>query len=266
MGMLGLVLVVLVVGSALLAPWIAPYPPTKIMVMDKLQGPSWDHLLGTDQLGRDLLSRVLYGGRVALWIAFASTVLSLAGGLVLGMLAAFGPRWLDSILVLLFDALRSFPTIMFGLAAITLLGPSIGTLMLIIIVFTTPAYARVVRTQALSLRSAEFIEAERSMGIGFGRMLLIHVLPNVISPLLIIGSMDLPAVIAFEAGLSFIGLGVRPPASSWGSILNDGYGFIRESNWMIIAPGVPLVAATLGFTFLGEAMRDFLDPRLRKVR
>jgi peptide/nickel transport system permease protein len=236
------------------------------MVVDKLQGPSWGHLLGTDQLGRDLLSRVLYGGRVALWIAFASTALSLAGGLAFGILAAFGPRWLDSILVLLFDALRSFPTIMFGLAAVTLLGPSIGTLMLIIIVFTTPAYARVTRTQALSLRSAEFIEAERSLGIGIGRMLLVHVVPNVIGPLLIIASMDLPAVIAFEAGLSFIGLGVRPPASSWGSILNDGYGFIRESSWMIIAPGVPLVAATLGFTFFGEALRDFLDPRLRKTR
>ena len=182
----------------------------------------------------------------------------------MGMLAAFGPRWLDALMILLFDALRSFPTIMFGLAAVTILGPSIGTLMLIIILFTTPAYARIARNQALSLRDAEFTEAERSLGISFRRMIAVHVLPNVIGPLVIIASMDLPAVIAFEAGLSFIGLGVRPPASSWGSILNDGYGFIRDSDWMILSPGIPLIAATLGFTFLGEVLRDFLDPRLRK--
>ena len=159
--------------------------------------------------------------------------------------------------------MRSFPTVLFALAVVTLTGPSLWTIVLIVIVTTTPVYGRVVRTQTLALKGQEFILAERAMGAGPVRVLLVHVLPNLIGPLLILASMEIPVVITIESGLSFLGLGVRPPTPSWGSILNDGYGFIRDTPWPVIAAGAPIVLTTLGFTFLGEALRDVVDPRLR---
>ena len=235
-----------------------------INVRDRLQGPSLDHLLGTDQLGRDTFSRIVMGGRVALQVALISIGAALSIGLVLGMLAGFGPRWLDSLLILLFDTVRSFPTVMFALAVVALVGPSIETVILVIVVTSIPVYGRVVRTQTLSLKNNEFILAERAMGASLVRILGIHMLPNVVGPLLILASMDIPGVIALEAGLSFLGMGVKPPTPSWGSILNDGYSLIRNTPWLIISGGLPLIIVTLGFTFLGETLRDVFDPKLRK--
>jgi peptide/nickel transport system permease protein len=257
-------LVALFVLSAALAPVIAPYDPNALDVPARLQGPSSAHLLGTDNLGRDVFSRVLYGGRIALGVALSAIGLSLVVGTLLGLIAGYGPRWLDNLLLLLFDSVRAFPVIMFALAVITVLGPSLQTVILVVVVTTIPAYARIVRTQTLSLRHTEFILAERSLGAGAPRVLLVHVLPNVIGPLLILASMEIPVVITIEAGLSFLGLGVRPPTPSWGNILNDGYAFIRNTPWLVIAAGLPLVLTTLGFTFLGETLRDAFDPRLRR--
>jgi peptide/nickel transport system permease protein len=264
LGALGAVLVALFVLSAALAPMIAPYDPNALDVPARLQGPSLAHLLGTDNLGRDVLSRVLYGGRIALGVALSAVGLSLIAGTLLGLIAGYGPRWLDNLLLLLFDSVRAFPVIMFALAVITVIGPSLQTVILVVVVTTIPAYARIVRTQTLSLRHTEFILAERSLGAGAPRVLLVHILPNVIGPLLILASMEIPVVITVEAGLSFLGLGVRPPTPSWGNILNDGYAFIRNTPWLVIAAGIPLVLSTLGFTFLGETLRDVFDPRLRR--
>jgi len=264
LGMLGLVLVVLIVLAAVFADVLTSYAPAAIDVKARLGEPTLAHLLGTDQLGRDVFSRVLYGGRIALEVAFLCLGVSLVVGMALGMLAGYGPRWLDNTLILAFDALRSFPTIMLALAVVTLVGPSLETIMAIIIVIQIPGYARITRTSTLSLKTNEFILAERSLGAGMGRVLAVHVLPNVIGPLLILVSMDVPVVVTIEAGLSFLGLGVRPPTPSWGSILNDGYAFIRNTPWLVVAGGVPLVLTTLGFTFLGEALRDIFDPKLRR--
>ena len=264
LGALGATLVVLFVLSAALAPLIAPYDPNALDVPARLQGPSLAHLLGTDNLGRDVLSRVLYGGRIALGVALTAVGLSLALGILLGLIAGYGPRWLDNVLLLLFNSVRAFPVIMFALAVITVVGPSLQTVILVVVVTTIPAYARIVRTQTLSLRHTEFILAERALGAGAPRVLLVHILPNVIGPLLILASMEIPVVITVEAGLSFLGLGVRPPTPSWGNILNDGYAFIRNTPWLVIAAGIPLVLSTLGFTFLGETLRDVFDPRLRR--
>jgi peptide/nickel transport system permease protein len=263
LALLGIALVAAIVLAALLAPLIAPYDPNKISIPTRFAPPSAAHWLGTDQLGRDVLSRVLVGSRVALWVALSSIGLSLAIGILLGLLAGYGPRWLDSLLVLAFDSVRSFPTVMFALALVTILGPSVGTIILIVVIFQVPSYGRLVRAQTLSLKNAEFIVAERSLGAEQGRILAVHLLPNVIGPLLILASMDIPSVIALEAGLSFLGLGVRPPNASWGTILNDGYAFIRTTPWIVIAGGVPVALSTLGFTFLGEGLRDTFDPRLR---
>lgn len=264
MGMMGLILVVIVVASAIFAPWIAPYDPNAIMVGPRLSGPSAAHWLGTDHIGRDLFSRVVSGGRIAMLVALVTLTAAMSFGLLLGLLAGFGPKWLDNILLLIFDAIRSFPVIVFGLAVITLIGPSLYTVILVVAITSVPIYARIVRTQTQALRTAEFILAERAMGASTFRILGVHILPNVLGPLLILASMDVPLVIAVEAGLSFLGMGVRPPAPSWGTILNDGYNFIRNSPWPVIGGSLPIVLVTLGFTFLGEALRDIFDPKLRR--
>ncbi|MER9793287.1 ABC transporter permease [Mesorhizobium sp. M0213] len=264
LGMLGVVLVILIAASAIFAPLIITHDPIRIMVGPRLAAPSLDFLLGTDQLGRDTFSRTIMGGRIPLLVAFASLGSALAIGVVLGLTAAFGPRWLDNLLLLFFDTIRSFPGIIFALAIIALLGPSLASIIFVIAITSVPIYARVVRTQAQALCSSEYIAAERSMGAGTTRILGVHVLPNVIGPLLILVSMDVPAVIAWEAGLSFLGMGVRPPTPDWGAILNDGYSYINQTPWLVIASGIPIVLATLGFTFLGEALRDMFDPKLRK--
>ena len=264
LGLCGLILVALMVLSAVLASWVIPYDPTALDILHRLEPPSMAHLMGTDQLGRDVFSRVIMGGRIALKVALVSISLALSCGLVLGLIAGYGPPWVDRLMILFFDTIRSFPTIIFALAVVTLIGPSMETVILVVIITTIPVYGRIVRAQAQSMKNNEFILAERSMGAGMPRILAVHMLPNIIGPLLIIASMDIPAVVTIEAGLSFLGVGVRPPTPSWGSILNDGYSFIRNTPWLIISGGIPLILTTLGFTFLGESLRDIFDPKLRK--
>lgn len=265
MGAFGVALVVFMVFGAVFADILATAEPSDISPRDRFQGPSITHLLGTDHLGRDLFSRVLHGGRIALSVALFSIAASLVIGVILGLIAGYGPRWLDNSMILVFDALKSFPTVMLALALVTLFGPSLTAVIVVVILVNVPGYARIIRTQTLALKSAQFVSAAQSMGAGTARILRAHILPNVIGPLLILASMDIPVVIAIEAGMSFLGLGVRPPTPSWGAILNDGFAAIRDTPWIAIAGGLPIIVTTLGFTFLGETLRDVFDPRL-KVR
>jgi peptide/nickel transport system permease protein len=266
LGGLALGLVGLLLAAAILAPWLSTHDIAAIDLGTRFEGPSASHWLGTDQLGRDTYSRVLFGGRISMVVALSATGAAIASGLVLGLLAGLGPRWLQAPLVLGFDTVSAIPTLLLALATITLFGPSTRMVVLLVAISYTPSYGRMVRTQASALRSAEFLQAERAMGVGWLRLLFVHGLPNVIGPLLIVASMDVPVVIAIEAGLSFLGLGVQPPTPSAGSILNDGYLFLRNTPWLALAGATPLVVATLGFTFLGEAVRDALDPRLGRGR
>lgn len=265
-GLLGLVLVIIVLGAAIFADVVAPYDPAKIDIINKLQGPSAAHWLGTDQLGRDTLSRIIYGARVAMGIAVFSIGIGAFIGLILGILAGYGPRWLDALLIFFFDSLNAIPLILFALTVIVILGPGTSTLIFVIAVISIPVYGRLVRAQTLSLRRSEFILAEQAMGASLPRIVGIHLLPNVLGPLVILVSMDIPSVVALEAALSYLGLGVKPPTPSWGTILNDGYTSLRSNPALVIAAGIPLVIATLGFTFLGEALRDALDPKLKTRR
>lgn len=264
LGIFSCIVVVLFFVVGLTADFITPYDPVKIDVRNKLAGPSWDHWLGTDQLGRDVFSRLIVGTKVALYLAITSVSVALVIGIILGMLAAFTTPWIDWALLLVFDTVRSFPGIMFALTVVALFGPSVNSIVVIVVISTFPSYARLVRTQVMSLRNAEFIEAQRAMGASLPRILRLHILPNVIGPVLIVASMDVPLVIGIEAGLSFLGLGVRPPTPSWGTILNDGFSFIRNTSWIVFAGGVPLILTTIAFTSLGERLRDILDPKLRK--
>jgi peptide/nickel transport system permease protein len=265
LGVLGLTIVLAIVVVGILAPWITPFDPLKLNIPDKFQSPNAIHWMGTDQLGRDVFSRIIVGTRIALVVGVTTIGIALILGMVLGLIAGYGPRWLDSFLVLIFDSFYSFPTVILALLVAVLLGPSLTTLMMVIIVIQTPGYARLTRTATLARKNAEFIDAIRSLGASPLRIVGVHVLPNVIGPLFIIASMDIPAVIALEAGLTLLGMGIPPPAPSWGRTILDGYQLIREAPWIVLCGGIPLILVTLGFTFLGEALRDMLDPKLRRV-
>ena len=262
LGAMGLILVASFLAMAIAAPLIAPYDPVALNVVDKFQPPSLAHWAGTDQLGRDLLSRMIYGARTALGISVTSVGIAGALGLLLGLIAGYGPRWVDAALVLAFDSMSSLPMIMFALAVITVLGPGTLTLILVVVLVSIPGYGRMIRAQTLTLTGSDFILAERAMGASGTRIVLRHLLPNVVGPLVILLSMDIPVIIMLEAGLSYLNLGVRPPTPSWGNILYDGYTSLRSAPFMVIVAGVPLILSTLGFTFLGEGLRDALDPRM----
>lgn len=264
MGIIGIVLVSVLVFSACFANLLAPYEPAQINVPERLLPPSFDHLLGTDQLGRDVFSRALYGGRIALIVAFVATFVALFVGVVLGLVAGYGPRWLDNIIVLIFDTVRAYPMIILALALGPIFGAGLYTVIGLITATSIPYYGRIVRTSVISAIQSEYVEALHSMGASSPRILFRHLLPNIIGPVLIIASMDIPTVITAEAGLSFLGVGVRPPDTSWGLILDDGYKLIRQTPWLAVAGAVPLIMATLGFTFLGEALRDAFDPKITK--
>jgi peptide/nickel transport system permease protein len=265
MGAVGLILVLIVVFCGIFGPWITPFDPLKINVPDKFQAPSLTHLMGTDNLGRDVFSRVIAGSRIALTIGISTIAIALVLGLILGLVAGYGPRWLDNLLMLTFDSIYSFPTVVLGLTVVTLLGASVTTLVLVVIVIQTPAYARLTRTATLTIKNSEYIQAIESLGASKLRIIFLHILPNVVGPLLIVASMDIPSVVALEAGLTYLGMGIPPPAPSWGRILQEGYSLIRVAPWIVVAGGIPLIITTLGFTFLGESLRDNLDPKLRRM-
>jgi peptide/nickel transport system permease protein len=262
-GRLGLVLVVLVVIAALLAPLIAPHDPNQIAVMNRFSGPTLQNPLGTDQLGRDIFSRLLFGTRIALGVSILSILIAFVAGLLLGIAAAYLPPRLERVILIIFDIISSFPSLVLALAVVALLGPGLWKIILIVSVTLVPHFGRVARAQTLALKNSPFLEAERVLGAGPARLVLVHIIPNVSGPLVVLASMDIPVVIAIEAGLSFLGVGVPPPSPSWGTLLNDGYAYLDQSIWMAVFAGLALTIATLGFTLFGEALRDAVDPKLR---
>jgi peptide/nickel transport system permease protein len=266
LGTIGFVIVLMFIISVVFAPLIAPYDYARQDIPNRMEGPSAQYLLGTDNLGRDLFSRLVYGSRIAFETALPSVGIALTVGMLLGLIAGYVGGWLDNLIVVIMDTLQAFPSIMLSLAILALLGPSLINVIIVIGLTWMPNYARVIRAQTLSIREKTYVESERSLGATDRSILLSHILPNVIAPPLILAAMDLPWVITFEAGLSFLGLGVRPPTPSWGSILSEGFDHIFETPWPILWSGVTLAVTTLGFTLFGEALRDVLDPRLSGTR
>ncbi|AUX78528.1 ABC transporter permease [Sinorhizobium fredii] len=263
-GAFALFAVTMICLVAIAAPLIAPYGPNAIAPAKRLMDPSFQHLLGTDHLGRDILSRLIYGSRVALGVALSVIAISLIAGVALGIAAALSPRAVDFSIVGIFDIVTSFPSIILALALVAVLGPGLGNVVLLVSIVFIPHFGRVARAQTIALRNSPFIEAEKVLGAERWRVILHHVTPNIIGPIFVLACMDIPVVITIEAGLSFLGLGVRPPLASWGSLLNDGYTYLEQSIWLATFSGLALILATLGFALLGEAMRDTLDPKLRK--
>lgn len=265
-GAFGLAVVGMLVLAALIPGVLAPYGPDEQDIPSRLQAPSLEHLLGTDQIGRDLLSRVIYSCRIELGIAVPAVLGALIAGLVLGVLAGYVGGWLDNALIVVMDALQAFPAVILALVLLSLLGSSLVNVIIVIAVAFTPNYARVSRALVLALKQNQFVEAERSLGASPARVVLVHVVPNILAPLFILLAMDMPSAITTEAGLSFLGIGVQPPTPSWGVMLADGFARVQDSPWGVIAPGLALMITTLGFTLLGETLRDVFDPRLSGVR
>jgi peptide/nickel transport system permease protein len=266
LGLLGFLIVFIFFLMVLLAPWITSYGYQEQDIPSMLQGPSPAHWLGTDHLGRDLWSRIVYGARIALGVAIPSVSIALLGGVTIGLIAGYVGGIVDDITLVFLDSIQAFPAVILALTILALLGPSLINVVLVIGLAWTPGYARIVRAQVLTTKQNQYIEVERSLGATQARILVSHILPNIIAPLLILAAMDLPVVITFEAGLSFLGLGVRPPTPSWGVILADGFNFIRNSPWPITWSGLTLIITTLGFTLFGETLRDVLDPSLSGTR
>ncbi len=265
-GAFGLAVVAILLVAALIPGLLAPYEADAQDIPARLQGPSLDHLLGTDEIGRDLFSRLIFSCRIELGVAVPAVLGALVAGLVLGVLAGYVGGWLDNALIVVMDSLQAFPAVVLALVLLSLLGSSLGNVILVIAVAFTPNYARVSRALVLALKQNQFVEAERSLGASPVRVVLVHVVPNILAPLFILLAMDLPSAITTEAGLSFLGIGVQPPTPSWGVMLSAGFARVQDSPWGVLTPGLALMIATLGFTLLGETLRDVFDPRLSGVR
>jgi peptide/nickel transport system permease protein len=259
-------IILLLVVVAVIGPRIAPHGENDIDVIHTLTSPTRTHLLGTDALGRDNFSRLIYGTRVALEVAIPAVLGAFFIGAILGLLGGYLGGWLDKVLVVVFDTLISFPAVILGLALLSLLGPSVGSVVFVIGLSLMPYYGRLMRAQTIAERKNQYVKAERSLGASRFRVLRRHMLPNVLPPLLIIVAMDIPGAVAIEAGLAFLGLGVQPPRADWGVMLNDGFTDIGTSVWGVLGPIAALVLMTTAFTVFGEAMRDVMDPAYRPPR
>jgi peptide/nickel transport system permease protein len=262
-GRLGTLLVAIVLAFAVAAPWLATHNPEALDILHRFAGPSAAHWLGTDQVGRDIYSRLVFGTRVAVGVALAAITLAMVSGVLLGAIAAFIGGVVEQALLVLFDIIAAFPSLILALAVVAVFGPSTRNVILIVAATLVPQFGRVARAQVLVVKTANFLEAERILGASFPRIVLHHLLPNIAGPLVVLASMEIPGVITIEAGLSFIGLGVRPPLASLGSLINDGYNYLSDSPWPVASASAALALATLGFTLFGEALRDAVDPRMR---
>lgn len=248
---------------ALAAPLIAPHDPGALDVANLMAPPTWSHWLGTDALGRDVLSRMLYGGRVSLWVGFVAVGLSCAIGLVLGLVAGYkGGLW-DEAIMRLVDVMLCFPSFFLILAVIAFLTPSLFNIMVVIGLTSWMGVARLVRAETLTLRRRDYVLAARVAGAGPLRILFIHILPNALAPVLVSATLGVAGAILVESSLSFLGLGVQPPIPSWGNMLLEGKESLEIAPWLSIFPGMAILLTVLGYNLLGEALRDILDPRLR---
>jgi peptide/nickel transport system permease protein len=248
---------------ALLGPTLAPFDPTEQVLDRMLEPPGRTHWLGTDDLGRDILSRILYGARVSLGVGVLAVALSLSLGVVLGLVSGYHAGWLDGAIMRVMDGLLAFPSIVLALAITAALGPSLQNAMIAIGIIGIPGFARLVRGQVLALRTQEFVEAARALGAGDRRIVVRHIVPGTIAAVVIHASLRLAFAVLTEAGLSFLGLGAQPPTPSWGGMLNTGREYLEMAPWLSLAPGAAIFLTTLSFNFLGDAVRDALDPRLR---
>jgi peptide/nickel transport system permease protein len=262
-GLVGLLIVLLFILVALLAEVIAPYSPTDINAVNSLQGPSADHLFGTDEFGRDVFSRVVFGSRVSLLVCLLSVGVSSLIGITFGIASGYFGGWLDLVVMRVVDAIFAFPVVLLAIAVVAVLGPGLENTTIALGIVFAPAYARVARAATLVIMQEQYIESARSVGASHARIIGREVLPNTVPVLIVETTLLFAIAILMEAGLSFLGLGAQPPAPSWGTMLRTGRDFLEIASWLAIAPGVAIFVTVLGLNLVGDWLRDFLDPRLR---
>ncbi len=261
---LGLGIVLFMSAAALLAPWLAPYDPEQQHLHMMLEPPCAQFPLGTDDLGRDVLSRLLYGARVSLWVGFVSVGLAVSIGLFLGLAAGYFGGWIDEIIMRGVDVMLCFPSFFLLLSVIAFLEPSLTNIMVVIGLTSWMGVARLVRAETLSLRERDFVAAARLAGTNARQIILRHILPNALAPVLVSATLGVAGAILVESSLSFLGLGVQPPNPSWGNMLMEGKDVLEIAPWLSLYPGLAILFTVLGYNLLGEGLRDHLDPRLRR--
>jgi len=266
LGVGGLVIIVIVFLIAILAPFLSPYDPGKTDVSLKLKPPSFQHYLGTDQLGRDVFSRMLYGSQISLKVGFVAVGISILIGILVGAMAGYKGGWVDSLLMRFVDIMLSFPSFFLILTVVAILRPNIYNVMIVIGITSWEGTARFVRAEFLSLRERDYVQAARALGVKDRRIIFRHILPNALAPVFVTASLGVASAILIEAGLSFLGFGVQPPAPSWGNILTEGRTYIFDAWWLTVFPGLAILITVLSFNLFGEGLRDALDPRLRGRR
>ena len=263
LAVVGLAIMTLFLLTALLAPVLAPYDPIAQTLIDRRQPPSSKYLLGTDDLGRDVLSRIIYGTRKSLQVGLASVSLAIVVGTLLGASSGYLGGWVDTILMRLMDIMLAFPALLLAIAIVTILGPGLTNMLYAIAIVSIPAYARIVRASVLGIKGQDFVLAARSVGARETSLLLRHVLPNCLTPLIVQGTLGIGTAILDAAGLSFLGLGAQPPLPEWGAMLGQGRFAVFTAPHIVLFPGLAIMLTVLGFNLLGDGLRDALDPRLR---
>ena len=262
----GTLVIVASMVVALVAPLLPIQDPMHQHLASRLKGPSPEHWLGTDNFGRDVLSRVIWGGRVSLFVGIISVVLGALVGVALGINSGYFGKGIDAVIMRFTDILLSFPPLLLALAICAAMGSTLWNVIVAIAIVSVPRFSRLARASALSVKELEFVEAARALGQGSTRIIALHVLPNVLSPLLVLATLWIPGAILTEASLSFLGLGVMPPTPTWGNMINEGKSYVKNAPWIAMGSGVAIVLLVMAFNFVGDAVRDAFDPRLKGER
>ena len=264
-GVIALIVLLAIVGASVAAPLIAPFEPLQMQPSAAMSGPSPEHWLGTDRFGRDTFSRVLYGGRLTLQVAFVSALFSAVIGASLGLVAGYRGGRVGDVIMRLIDVLLAFPGLMLALAVVAVLQPGLNSIIVAVGISGIPYFVRVTRASTISVKHEAYVEAARVCGAGGFRIAVLHILPNVAAPILVLLTLSAANAVLTGASLSFLGLGVQPPAPEWGAMMNAGRDYLRQAPWLINGPGVVLMLTVLAISTLGDGLRDALDPRLRST-
>ncbi|WNB91593.1 ABC transporter permease [Bacillus sp. NEB1478] len=261
--LVGLSIVAMFILIAILAPVLAPYNYSDVELGDKHIAPNAAHWFGTDEFGRDILSRIIYGARISLWVGFFSVAGSVIVGSTLGIIAGFYGKWVDGIISRIFDILLAFPSILLAIAVVSVLGPSLKNALIAIAIINVPTFGRLLRSRVLSVKEEEYITAARAIGMSDTRILVHHILPNSLAPIIVQGTLAIATAIIEAAALGFLGMGAQPPTPEWGKMLADSKDFILQAPWTVLFPGLAIMLTVLGFNLMGDGLRDALDPRMK---
>lgn len=263
MALVGSGIVLFFILLAVFAPFIAPYDMNDQQLSLRLQAPSKEHIFGTDDFGRDIFSRVVYGARISLWVGFFSVLGSVVIGSLLGIIAGYYGRWIDAVISRIFDIMLAFPSILLAIGIVAVLGPSLKNALIAIAVINIPNFGRLIRSRVLSIKQEEYITAAKAIGMSDARILFHHILPNSMAPIIVQGTLAIATAIIEAAALGFLGLGAQPPNPEWGKMLADSKAYLTQAPWTMVFPGLAIMLTVLGFNLMGDGLRDALDPRMK---